>query len=149
MAGVNKVILVGHLGKDPETRTLEGGNTVSSARLATSESYKDRNGNKVDQTEWHDLEFWGKQAEIAGQYLRKGSQIYVEGKIKTDTWEKDGQNHYRTKIRVQSFTMLGGKPDTPASAAGSSGPHPSTASAPSGPSAFDAMLDGEEDDLPF
>ncbi len=112
MAGVNKVILLGNLGADPEVKYLEGDKAVAKLRLATTESYKDRNGNRVDQTEWHDLEMWDGQAKIAEQYLKKGSQIYVEGKIKTDTWQDDqGQNKYRTKIRVLSFTMLGGKPD--------------------------------------
>lgn len=144
---------MGFLGKDPETRTLESGMMVSSASLATSESYKDRQGNKVDQTEWHNIEFWDRQAEIAGQYLKKGSQIYLEGKIKTDTWEKDGQKHYRTKIRVQSFTMLGGNKaehsaNTPEHSAVTQ--HPSTVSGNSGTATpADFLEDLEEDKLPF
>lgn len=154
MAGVNKVILVGNLGADPEVKYLEGDKAVAKLRLATTESYKDRNGNRVDQTEWHDLEMWDGQAKIAEQYLKKGSQLYVEGKIKTDTWQDDqGQNKYRTKIRVLSFTMLGGKPDgtsgnQASNAAPTSNPKPQTASAGtnSGP---DLVLDDTDDDLPF
>ncbi|MBC6365552.1 single-stranded DNA-binding protein [Algoriphagus sp. AK58] len=156
MAGVNKVILLGNLGADPEVKYLEGDNVVANLRLATTESYKDRNGNRVDQTEWHDLELWGPQAKIAEQYLRKGSQIYVEGKIKSDTWQDEqGQNRKRTKIRVISFTMVGGRPE------GMAGANPSTqtsqspavapkqASAMSPSSAPDISMDAEEDDLPF
>jgi single-strand DNA-binding protein len=112
MAGVNKVILVGNLGKDPEVRHLESGSSVANVTLATTESYKDKNGNRVDNTEWHDLEMWDGLAKIAEQYLNKGSSIFVEGKIKTDTWQDEqGNNRKRTKIRVLSMTMLGGRPD--------------------------------------
>lgn len=113
MAGVNKVILVGNLGADPEVKYLEGDNVVANVSLATTEAYKNREGQRVEQTEWHDLELWGGQARIAEQYLKKGSQIYVEGKIKTDKWQDEqGQNRYRTKVRVLSFTMLGSKPES-------------------------------------
>lgn len=154
MAGVNKVILVGNLGADPEVKYLEGDKVVAKLRLATTESYKDRSGNRVDQTEWHDLEMWDGQAKIAEQYLKKGSQIYVEGKIKTDTWQDEqGQNRYRTKIRVLSFTMLGGKPEgmtgnQPPNQAPASSPKPTTASAGSN-SGPDLVLDDTDDDLPF
>ncbi len=154
MAGVNKVILVGNLGADPEVKYLEGDKAVAKLRLATTESYKDKSGNRVDQTEWHDLEMWDGQAKIAEQYLKKGSQLYVEGKIKTDTWQDDqGQNRYRTKIRVQSFTMLGGKPE----GAGGSQPSGNSAPAYSKPAAAsntsnsnaDIVMDDSDDDLPF
>ena len=109
MAGVNKVILVGNLGKDPEVRYLDNNKVVANLTLATTENYKDRNGNKVENTEWHDLELWDGLAKIAEQYLTKGKSIYVEGKIKTDSWQDDqGNNKYRTRIRVQNMTMLGG-----------------------------------------
>jgi single-strand DNA-binding protein len=143
MAGVNKVILVGNLGADPEVKYLEGDKAVAKLRLATTESYKDRNGNRVDQTEWHDLEMWDGQAKIAEQYLRKGSQLYVEGKIKTDSWQ----------IRVLSFTMLGGKPEGMSGAQASNStpaatPKPMATSnaSNSGP---DLELDSTDDDLPF
>ncbi len=153
MAGVNKVILLGNLGADPEVKYLEGDKAVANLRLATTESYKDRSGNRVDQTEWHDLEMWDGQAKIAEQYLKKGSQIYVEGKIKTDKWQDEqGQNRYRTKIRVISFTMLGGKPDgsdDPAAPQQSSQQRPASAAPTSAPKAQEMVSDTEDDDLPF
>ena len=109
MAGVNKVILIGNLGKDPEVRYLDNNKVVANLTLATTENYKDRNGNRVENTEWHDLELWDGLAKIAEQYLTKGKSIYVEGKIKTDSWkDEEGNNKYRTRIRVQNMTMLGG-----------------------------------------
>ena len=109
MVGVNKVILIGNLGKNPEVRYLESGVAVANVTLATTEKYKDRNGNQIEKTEWHDLEMWEELAKIAEQYLKKGKSIYVEGKIKTDSWQDDqGMKKYRTKIRVQQMTMLGG-----------------------------------------
>ncbi|MEB2778971.1 single-stranded DNA-binding protein [Algoriphagus persicinus] len=153
MAGVNKVILLGNLGADPEVKYLEGDKAVANLRLATTESYKDRSGNRVDQTEWHDLEMWDGQAKIAEQYLKKGSQIYVEGKIKTDKWQDEqGQNRYRTKIRVISFTMLGGKPDSQEDTGApqqSTQHRPTTSSPPSPPKAQEMVSDTEDDDLPF
>ena len=98
MAGVNKVILLGNLGADPEVKYLEGDKVVAQLSLATTEAYNDRNGNRVEQTEWHDLELWDQQAKIAEKYLKKGSQIYVEGKIKSDKWtDEQGQNRKKTK----------------------------------------------------
>lgn len=110
MAGVNKVILVGNLGKDPEVKHLESGSVVANLTLATTEAYKDKNGQRVENTEWHDLELWDGQAKVAEQYLKKGSQIYVEGKIKSDTWQDEqGNNRKKVRIRVLSFTMLGSR----------------------------------------
>ena len=113
MASVNKVILVGHLGKDPETRYMPNGDAITNATLATSESWKDKQtGEKKEQTEWHRLVFYRKLAEIAGQYLRKGSQVYIEGSLKTRKWQdKDGQDRYTTEITVNEMTMLGGRGD--------------------------------------
>ncbi len=154
MAGVNKVILVGNLGKDPEVRHLESGSVVANVTLATTESYKDRNGNRVDNTEWHDLEMWEGQAKVAEQYLKKGSQIFVEGKIKTDTWQDEqGNNRKKTKIRVVSFTMLGSPPSGDSQSSnygGSSQPQSnkreeSVATSGGGP----GMDEGADDDLPF
>ncbi|REG87101.1 single-stranded DNA-binding protein [Algoriphagus antarcticus] len=153
MAGVNKVILLGNLGADPEVKYLEGDNVVAKLRLATTESYKDKTGNRVEQTEWHDLEIWGALAKVAEQYLRKGSQLYAEGKIKTDSWQDEqGQNRYRTKIRVLSFTMLGGKPDgndNQASPQQSTQQRPASAAPTSAPKAQEMVSDTEDDDLPF
>lgn len=114
MASVNKVILVGHLGKDPETRYMPNGDAITNATLATYESWKDKQtGEKKEQTEWHRLVFYRKLAEIAGQYLRKGSLIYIEGSLKTRKWQdKDGQDRYTTEITVNEMTMLGGRGDT-------------------------------------
>ena len=113
MASVNKVILVGHLGKDPETRYMPNGDAITNATLATSESWKDKQtGEKKEQTEWHRLVFYRKLAEIAGQYLRKGFLIYIEGSLKTRKWQdKDGQDRYTTEITVNEMTMLGGRGD--------------------------------------
>ena len=151
MAGVNKVILLGHLGSDPEVKYLEGDKVVANLSLATSEAYQDRNGNRVEQTEWHDLELWDQQAKIAEKYLKKGSQIYVEGKIKSDKWtDEQGQNRKKMKIRVLSFTMVGCKPEgmatnTPAPTTGMA----STPSSSAVPSAPMVSLDEGDDDLPF
>ena len=112
MAGINKVILIGNLGKDPEVRYLENGTAVANFTLATTESYMDKaTGNRVDNVEWHNIVVWRKQAEIAAQYLKKGSQIYVEGKLATRNYQdKAGVTKYITEIVVQNFTMLGAKP---------------------------------------
>ncbi len=109
MAGINKVILVGNLGKDPEVRHLEGGASVASFSLATSEVYKDKSGNRKEQTEWHNIVVWRGLADIAEKYLRKGMTIYLEGKIRTRSYDKDGIKHYSTEIVADSFTMLGKK----------------------------------------
>ena len=110
MASVNKVILVGNLGRDPETRTFPSGDQVCNVTLATTDRWKDKqSGEMREATEWHRLVFNGRLAEIAAQYLRKGSQIYVEGQIRTRKYEKDGQTHYSTDIRVDQMQMLGGK----------------------------------------
>ena len=109
---VNKVILVGRLGKDPETKYMPNGDAVTNATLATSETWKDKNGEKQEKTEWHNLTMYRKLAEIAGEYLKKGSLIYVEGKISTRKWQdKDGNDRYTTEIIVSEMKMLGGKPD--------------------------------------
>jgi single-strand DNA-binding protein len=107
---VNKVILVGRLGKDPEVKHLESGTVMAKFSLATSENFKDRNGEKVEQTEWHNIVVWRKLAEIAEKYLRKGSQVYIEGRIKTRTWDdQDGKKHYMTEIIADNFQMLSSK----------------------------------------
>jgi single-strand DNA-binding protein len=108
MAGINKVILVGHLGKDPEVRHLDNGTAVCNFSLATSENYTDRtSGERKTQTEWHNIVLWRKQAETAEKYLRKGSLIYLEGKIKSRSWEdQEGQKKYITEIIGDNFQML-------------------------------------------
>lgn len=111
MASVNKVILVGNLGADPETRYTASGDAVCNIRLATTESWKDKNsGEKKEITEWHRVVFYRKLAEIAGQYLKKGSQVYLEGRIKTRKWQdKDGQDRYTTEIEATEMQMLGSR----------------------------------------
>jgi single-strand DNA-binding protein len=104
---VNKVILIGNLGADPEVKDLDGGKKVASFNVATTERYTDRNGEKQEQTEWHRLELWDGLAGLAQQYLKKGDKIYVEGKLKTDSWQDaDGNNRYTTKVRVMSMQFL-------------------------------------------
>ena len=111
MAGVNKVILVGNLGKDPEVRYLDNGVAVANFSLATTENYKNKEGERVSQTEWHNIVLWRGLAEVAEKWLKKGSSIYIEGKIKTRKWEdKEGNSRYTTEILVDNMTMLGGKP---------------------------------------
>ena len=137
MAGVNKVILVGNLGKDPEVRYLDGGVAVANFPLATTETYKDKTGNRVDQTEWHNVVLWRGLAEITEKYLKKGSQVYIEGKLRTRSYDdKDGIKRYTTEIVAENMTRLGGRREAdPASS--------STGSTPSN------LPTQEEDDLPF
>lgn len=107
MSGVNKVILVGNLGKDPEVRNLENGATVASFTMATTESYKDKTtGEKKDITEWHNIVLWRGLADIAAKYLHKGDMIYIEGKLRTRSWEKEGVTRYTTEIVGDNMTML-------------------------------------------
>jgi single-strand DNA-binding protein len=107
MSGINKVILVGNLGKDPEVRHLEGGAVVAKFPLATSESYKTKDGQRVDQTEWHNVVMWRGLAESAEKFLRKGSLVYIEGKIRTRSWDdKDGNKRFATEIIADTMTML-------------------------------------------
>lgn len=112
MASVNKVILVGNLGADPETRFMPNGDAVANIRLATTESWKDKaSGEKKEITEWHRVVLYRKLGEIAGQYLKKGSAVYIEGRIRTRKWQdKEGQERYTTEIEANEMQMLGGKP---------------------------------------
>ncbi|MDA0196763.1 MAG: single-stranded DNA-binding protein [Bacteroidetes bacterium] len=111
MAGVNKVILVGNLGKNPEIRHLESGRAVANFSLATSETYKNREGDKVTHTEWHNIVMWGGLAEIAERFLKKGSQVYIEGKITTRSYDdKDGVKKYITEVVGREMTLLGRAP---------------------------------------
>ena len=130
MASVNKVIIVGNLGADPEMRYLPSGEAVANLRVATTDVWKDKDGNKQEATEWHRISFFGRQAEVCGQYLKKGSQIYVEGSIRTRKWQdKEGQDRYTTEVRGDRMQMLGGRQgmgdapprDSAGAAAGSGG----------------------------
>lgn len=108
MAGVNRVILVGHLGADPELRYTASGTAVAKFRIATTETFTDRNGQKQERTEWHRITAWGKLAEICGQYLAKGRLVYIEGRIRSDTWEQEGVKRYSYEIVADNMKMLGG-----------------------------------------
>ena len=151
---VNKVILVGRLGKDPETRYMTNGEAVTNVTLATSENWKDKSGEKQEKTEWHNLVFYRRLAEVAGEYLKKGSQIYVEGKIQTRKWQdKEGKDRYTTEIIVNEMQMLGGKStgggsfevvDKPAASAPSGAPDTGKP-APAKGGGFDNF----DDDIPF
>lgn len=111
MAGVNKVILIGNLGADPEIRHLDGGSTIARFNIATTEAYNNKSGERVEQTEWHRIEMWDNLAKIAEQYLKKGSQVYVEGKLRTEAWkDKEGADRTTLRIRVTNMTLLGGRP---------------------------------------
>lgn len=144
MAGVNKVILIGNLGRDPEVRTLENGAKVARFSLATTESYNDRNtGQRVDQTEWHNIVLWRGLAEIAERYLRKGNQVYIEGKIQTRSYQdKDGITKYSTEIIGQNMNMLGGRQSPSEQSFNSSDQASSQVDTPTD-------LPEETDDLPF
>ncbi|MGF1639048.1 MAG: single-stranded DNA-binding protein [Cyclobacteriaceae bacterium] len=161
MAGVNKVILIGNLGADPEIRNLPSGTSVANFNIATSESYT-KDGQKITQTEWHRIELWDGLARIAEQYLRKGSQVYIEGKLRTDSWtDKEGQNRSTIKIRGINMTLLGKPSDASSYGSDSSGQSTSSpASRPASnyqqaPSQSEYSESGvsndaqQEDDLPF
>ena len=109
---VNKVILVGHLGKDPEVKYMANETAVCNFSIATNRSYKDKAGERVEQTEWHNITFFGKQAEVIKEYLKKGNQVYIEGRIQTIQSEKDGQTRYFTNIIGEQFSFIGGKNDS-------------------------------------
>lgn len=150
--GVNRVILVGTLGQDPEVKYLSNGNAVCNLSLATSEQWKDKqSGEKKETTEWHRVVLFGKVAEIAGEYCRKGGQVYIEGKLKTREWEKDGIKRYSTEIVVDmqgTMQLLGGKPAD----GGSSQPKPQQQSRPSPQQAAPKPapdFDSFDDDIPF
>lgn len=150
MAGVNKVILVGNLGKDPEVRTLENGVKVCSFPLATSESYKDKNtGQTITRTEWHNIVMWRGLADVAERFLEKGKQIYVEGKIQTRSYQdKEGNQRYMTEIVANEMTMLGGKSDGNSDTSRPESRRESVANNTSSSSDIQG-IDDEEDDLPF
>jgi single-strand DNA-binding protein len=152
---VNKVILLGNLGKDPEVRYMTSGEAITTITLATSENWKDKSGEKQEKTEWHRVVFFGKLAEIAGEYLKKGRQVYVEGKLQTRKWQdKEGQERYTTEVVAKEMTLLGGKQNgggsfevvenKPAASSSGSSPVPAKA-APAAKGGFDNF----DDDIPF
>ena len=162
MASVNRVILIGNLGRDPEVRYLPSGDAVANFSIATTEKWKDKNGEMQEQTEWHRIAFFGRQAEICGEYLRKGSSVYIEGRLQTRKWtDKDGNERTTTEIRGDRMQMLGARgggggatpelrePDyagsEPAGAAGAPAAKKPAAAGAKKSSGFDDM----DDDIPF
>ena len=148
MASINKVILIGNLGRDPEVRYTTNGKAVANFTMATTEKWKDAQGERQEKTEWHRIVVWGKQAEIAGEYLRKGRSVYVEGSLQTREWtDRDGNKRYTTEINAQRFQMLGsprGERDAQPQ------PQPVGVSAQDAQDAPAAGQGGyEEDDIPF
>jgi single-strand DNA-binding protein len=153
MAGVNKVILLGNLGKDPEVRVFDSGTKKASFPLATSETYMDKSGQRQERVEWHNVIFWGKIAEVIEKYLKKGSQIYVEGRIATRSYDdKDGVKRYITEIEGQTMTMVGGRPNSESSPAApySSDSSSMTNSRPASTESVNtSIMTDVSDDLPF
>jgi len=150
--GVNKVILVGNLGNDPDTRYLPDGNAVTNISVATSKSWKDReSGQTNERTEWHRVVFFRRLAEIAGEYLKKGSKVYIEGELRTRMYEKEGQKHYSTEIIANEMQMLDSRGDMGASEGGFNQPQAGAESPSSNaPPAFDSPPPEDfNDDIPF
>ena len=153
--GVNKAILVGHLGQDPEVKQLPSGGSVTNITVATADSWLDNQGQRQERTEWHRVVMFNKLAEIAGQYLRKGSQVYIEGSIQTRKWEKDGVTRYSTEIIARSMQMLGSKSGATGGDYAQQPPAPQNnayqASAPASPpqGAPEPDFSDLDDDLPF
>lgn len=145
MSGINKVILVGHLGKDPEVRHLDGNVTVASFPLATSETYN-KEGKRIEQTEWHNIVMWRSLADIASKYLQKGKLVYIEGKLRTRSFEdKEGHKKYTTEVVAENFTLLGRKSDFEANNATEN----ISNNTPKAIEPEDYTLSDDADDLPF
>lgn len=155
MAGVNRAIILGHLGRDPEMRYMPDGKAVANLAIATSETYKDKDGNKVENTEWHRVALFGRIAEVAGEYLKKGSMAYIEGKLQTRKWtDKEGQERYTTEIIGDRLQLVGGRSGGTGGehdgAGASSGSASSAAPARSGGGGGHAApMDFEDDEIPF
>lgn len=141
MSGVNKVIVVGNLGSDPELKYTPGGAAVCEFSIATSESWNDKQGQKQEKTEWHRIKVWGKRAETVAKYLSKGRQAYVEGRLETRSWDKDGIKHYRTEIIANDVQFLGGK--------GGGERNDSRRDDPPAPPPYEPSGGGVDDDIPF
>lgn len=147
MAGsVNKVILIGNLGKDPDVRYLEGGTAVANFPLATSETYKNRNGELTTSTEWHNIVVWRRLAEITEKYLKKGNKVYIEGKLRTRSWQdQDGNTRYTTEVVADNLTMLGGKNEGDGGGSEAKQDGNNSVQQPNN----DFIADNDDDDLPF
>lgn len=147
MASVNKVIALGNLGRDPETRYTQGGDAVCNFSIACNETWKDKSGEKQEKTEWVRCVAFGRTAEIAGEYLQKGKQVYVEGRLQTRKYEKDGQDHYATEVIVDRLQLLGSKSDDGERRSANDRPPATRRGGP--PSARDKNVDDFSDDTPF
>ena len=151
--GVNKVILIGNLGADPEIRYTTSGTAVATLRLATTESWMDKSGERTERTEWHRVIVWGKSAETASQYLSKGKQVYVEGRLQTREWtDKDGNKRFTTEINANQFVMLGRGEGAPGQGGGGGGNPRERSMAPAGgeyAGMSEEMGPPPDDDLPF
>ncbi len=164
MASVNKVILLGNLGRDPETRYTTGGDAVTNLRIATSEQWKDKSGEKQERTEWHSVVLFGRQAEVAGEYLKKGRSVYIEGRLQTRKYtDKEGVEKYSTEVVADRMQLIGGAREggsggdadfssAPAAGAGSGGPgrrESGGGAKPAGGGASKKGVDDFDDDIPF
>ena len=155
--GVNKVILIGNVGADPELRYTPGGTAVTNFNIATNESWTDNSGDQQERTEWHRIVVWGRLAEICNQYLRKGSKVYIEGRLQTRSWEgQDGQKRYTTEVVAREMQMLdsrdemgGGMDAAPAAYTETQQQAPAADPAPASPSASEPPPYAADDDLPF
>ena len=148
--GVNKVILVGNLGRDPETRYMPNGNPVTNVSVATSQQWRDRDsGEQRERTEWHRVVFFNRLAEIAGEYLKRGSKVYIEGRLQTRDWERDGQKHYTTEIVANEMQMLDGRGGADAAPMGGGPGGGSSGGGPRGgdPASGDGGSPGSGDDF--
>lgn len=150
MASVNKVILIGNLGRDPEIRYMPSGDAMANISLATTENWKDKNGEKQEKTEWHRVVMFGKVAEIAGEYLKKGSPVYFEGRIQTRKWtDKEGQDRYTTEVVADRMQMLGSRSGGSARSMPEEEAAGATAGKSSGGGKQGGGFDDMEDDIPF
>lgn len=150
MSGVNKVILVGRLGKEPEVRNLDNGAVVANFSIATSESYKDKTtGEKKEVTEWHNIVLWRGLAEIAQKYVHKGDLVYIEGKLRTRSWEKDGVTRYTTEVVADNMTMLGSRGGGGGNSSGDYGSRSTERASSESSGGGYASADNSTDDLPF
>ncbi|MCZ6641751.1 MAG: single-stranded DNA-binding protein [Gammaproteobacteria bacterium] len=149
--GINKVILIGNLGRDPETRYSQGGNPVTNFSVATSDSWRDKqSGEQQERTEWHNVVCFSRLAEIAGEYLRKGSKVYIEGSLRTSNWEKDGQKHYKTEIMARELQMLDSRGGGGSGGGGPPSGFESSAPPTSQPQNAPTLTDDDfDDDIPF
>ncbi len=151
MASVNKVLLIGNLGRDPEVRYTTGGSAVANFTMATTDHWNDSTtGEKKERTEWHRIVVWGKQAEIAGEYLRKGRQVYVEGSLQTREWtDRDGNKRYTTEVKAQRFQMLGSRGDDERRETAAATAPQAQPQAQAAPAVAEPGPGYDEDDIPF